>query len=114
MLQLELDPRSGEHTAIIHCTGRIVFHEEAKTLAETVRALIQNHQEVVLDLSRVKDVDSAGLGALASLHLCARHLGHSFVLRNPVMFVRDLLALTQLDRQLQVMTGNGASAGCAA
>ncbi len=103
MLQLELDPRSGERTAIIRCTGRIVFHEEAKLLAESVRALIERYDQVVLDLSQVRDVDSAGLGTLASLHLYARQCGHAFVLMNPVTFVRDLLELTQLDRQLHVV-----------
>jgi anti-sigma B factor antagonist len=106
MLQLELDPRSGERTAIVRCTGRIVFQEETKILAEMARTLLENHQEVVLDLSRIKYVDSAGLGTFAALHLFARQLGHSFVLMNPVSFVRDLLAITQLDRQLQVLPGN--------
>src|SRR6266581_6842418 len=82
MLQLELDPRSGEHTAIVRCTGRIVFQEEAKSLAEMVRILIATHDQVVLDLSQVRDVDSAGLGTLASLHLAARERGSSFVLMN--------------------------------
>lgn len=114
MLQLELDPRSGEHTAIIHCTGRIVFHEEAKALAEMARTLIESHQEVVLDLSKVKDVDSAGLGTFATLHQFARERGRSFVLTNPVLFVRDLLALTQLDRQLRVVPGKASAMECAA
>jgi anti-anti-sigma factor len=105
MLQLELDPRSGERTAIVHCTGRIIFHEEARTLAETVRALIEKHEQVILDLSQVRDVDSAGLGTFASLHLFARKQNRTFVLMNPVMFVRDLLQLTQLDRQIQVRHG---------
>jgi len=108
MLQLELDPRSGEHTAIVRCDGRIVFHEEAKMLAEAVRALIEKHRKVVLDLTNVRDVDSAGLGTLASLHLHARTHGHEFVLMNPRSFVRDLLELTQLDRQLQVLHGSRA------
>ncbi len=106
MLQLQLDPRSGEHIAIVNCRGRIVFHEEAKTLTEAVRALIEKHNKVVLDLTHVRDVDSAGLGTLASLHLFAREQGHEFVLMNPVTFVRDLLELTQLDRQLNVLSGN--------
>ena len=103
MLQLELDPRSGERSAIVRCTGRIVFHEEVKMLAETVRALIEKHHEVVLDLSKVRDVDSAGLGTFASLHIFARQRGHAFVLMNPVSYVRDVLELTHLDRQLQVL-----------
>ncbi len=108
MLQLHLDPRSGEHAAIVLCQGRIVFHEEARMLAEAVRALIEKHKRVVLDLTQVRDVDSAGLGTLAALHLYARDRGHEFVLMNPVTFVRDVLELTQLDRELNVVTGNRA------
>lgn len=110
MLQLELDPRSGERTVTVRCSGRIVFHKEARLLAETVRSLIEKHEQVVLDLSQVRDVDSAGLGTFASLHLYARQLGHSFVLTNPVHFVRDLLELTQLDRQLQVRSAQECAA----
>ena len=110
MLQLELDPRSAKHTAIVHCTGRIIFHEEARTLLETVRALIANHERVVLDLSAVRDVDSAGLGTFASLHIYAQQNGSSLVLRNPASFVRNILELTQLDRELHVQSGSSMAA----
>jgi anti-anti-sigma factor len=110
MLQLELDPRSGKQTAIVRCTGRIVFHEEARTLMESVRALIVNHERVVLDLTAVRDVDSAGLGTFASLHLFARENGSSLVLRNPASRVRNILELTQLDRQLEIQAGNSLAA----
>jgi anti-anti-sigma factor len=114
MLRLELDPRSGEHVAIIRCTGRIVFHDEAKNLADVVRPLIEKHDEVVLDLSDVRDVDSAGLGTLASLHLFARARNRVFALQNPRAFVSNLLELTQLDRQLRVVRGNDSTMECAA
>jgi len=110
MLQLELDPRSGKQTAIVHCTGRIVYHEEARTLMESVRALMGIHERVVLDLAAVRDVDSAGLGTLASLHIFARENGSSLVLRNPASFVRNILELTQLDRELQIQSGNSIAA----
>ena len=110
MLQLELDPRSGKQTAIVHCTGRIVYHEEARTLMQAVRTLVENHDRVVLDLTAVRDVDSAGLGTLASLHIYARENGSSLVLRNPATFVRNILELTQLDRQLQIQSGTSMAA----
>jgi anti-anti-sigma factor len=114
MLQLKLDPRVGEHTAIVHCAGRIVYHQEARMLADTVRSLIESHDRVILDLSEVHDVDSAGLGTFASLYLYAREQQRSFALMNPRASVRDVLELTQLDRHLQVMPGNKAARECAA
>lgn len=109
MLQLELDPRSGERTAIVRCSGRVVFHEEAKTLADTVRPLLEKYDEVVLELSDVSSVDSAGLGTLASLHLYAKGRDRTMVLMNPGSFVRDLLQLTHLDRELRVRQGTWAA-----
>lgn len=114
MLQLELDPQTGERTAIVHCSGRIVFHDEARVLGDTVRGLFDRYERVVLDLSQVKDVDSAGLGAFASLHQMAHDKNRSFALLNPGSFVRDLLELTHLDRQLQVVPGGRTAVGCAA
>ena len=114
MLQLELDPRSGERTAIIRCAGRIIYHEEAKTLADTVRPLMEKHEKVILDLSQVHDVDSAGLGTFASLHLYAQTRDRSFVLLNPRSCVRDVLELTRLDRELCVLEGQLAAKECAA
>lgn len=114
MMQLKLDPRVGEHAVIVHCAGRIVYHQEARMLADMVRSLIENHDRVILDLSEVQDVDSAGLGTLASLYLYARERQRSFALMNPRAFVRDLLELTQLDRHLQVLQENGAARECAA
>jgi anti-anti-sigma factor len=114
MLQLELDPRSGERVAVVRCAGRIVFHEEAKSLAETVRPLLEKHQQVILDLTAVHDVDSAGLGTLASLHRYAKDHDRAVVLMNPAAFVRDLLELTHLDRELPVRTGVQVTAEAAA
>lgn len=114
MLQLELDPRSGERVVVVRCAGRIVFHEEAKSLAETVRPLLEKHEQVVLDLSAVHDVDSAGLGTFASLHRYAKELNRAVVLVNPAAFVRDLLELTHLDRELPVRSTGSNSAEAAA
>ncbi len=114
MLQLKLDPHSGERTAIVHCSGRIVFHQEARMLADMVRPLLSDYERVILDIGQVRDVDSAGLGTFAFLHRVAREQDHSFALMNPGVFVRDLLNLTHLDRHLQVLPCDQATMECAA
>lgn len=114
MLQLKLDPRVGEHAAIVHCVGRIVYHQEARMLGDTVRSLIENHDRVVLDLSEVQDVDSAGLGTFASLYLYAKEQRRTFELMNPRACVRDLLELTHLDQHLQVVQAAAVARECAA
>lgn len=102
MLQLYIDPQSSEQMAVVRCSGRIVFQDEAQMLSEAVSHLMNEHEKVVIDLSEVHSIDSAGLGTLASLYVQSREQGRSLVLLNPARFVREVLELTRLDSQLTV------------
>lgn len=114
MLHLELDPKSTSQTALIRCSGRIVFHQEAKDLADTVRPLLDRHQYIVLDLGAVRDMDSCGLGTLVALHLSAREKNRSLTLMNPGRAVAELLELTRLNRELNIAHGGDALTASAA
>lgn len=105
MLHLELDSRSTSQMALVRCSGRIVFHEEAKELADTVRPLIERYEYVVLDIGAVRDMDSCGLGTLVALHLSARDKNRSLTLMNPARSVAELLELTRLNRELNITQG---------
>jgi anti-sigma B factor antagonist len=83
--------------SLVGLNGRIVLGEESGALREAVKGLLAGgKKKIVLDLSNVTYIDSAGLGILvaayvsakaqgASIRLCA--LGHKF---------REVLQLTRL------------------
>ena len=83
--------------SVVGLNGRIVLGEESGALRETVKGLLASgKKQVVLNMSDVTYIDSAGLGILvaayvsaktqgASIRLCA--LGHKF---------REVLQITRL------------------
>jgi anti-sigma B factor antagonist len=83
--------------SLVGLNGRIILGEESAALRETVKCLMAAGQKkVVLDMSNVTYIDSAGLGILvaayvsaktqgALIRLCA--LGHKF---------REVLQITRL------------------
>jgi anti-sigma B factor antagonist len=83
--------------SVVGLNGRIVLGEESNALRETVKGLMaEGKKKVVLNMSNVTYIDSAGLGILvaayvsaktqgAMIRLCA--LGHKF---------REVLQITRL------------------
>ncbi len=71
-MKLSLETRNCGDVMIVHGQGRVVYRDEAATLAHTVGELLENGSKVVLDLSGVTSIDSAGIGELAYLHTWAR------------------------------------------
>ena len=66
-LKLSLETRNRGDVVIVHCQGRIVYRDEAAALSSLVGELLQDGSRVVLDLSGVSSMDSAGIGELALL-----------------------------------------------
>jgi len=60
-------------------------------------ARLGHNAVVVLDLSQVPVVDSAGVGALVRLQTALATKGRRFILANPVAAVADELRLRDLD-----------------
>ena len=57
---------------IVHCHGRIVYRDEAAALSRLVGEVLQRTTKLVLDLSGVSSMDSAGVGELALLQTWAQ------------------------------------------
>ena len=87
---------------IVHCQGRIVYRDEAAALSRMVGEVLQNGGKVVLDLSGVSSIDSAGIGELAFLHTWAQSQNADLKYASPSPLVRDLLDLTNLDSVLEI------------
>ena len=87
---------------VVHCRGRIVFRDEAAALSRLVGEVLENSGKVVLELSGVSSIDSAGIGELVLLHTRARAKSADLKCANPSPWVRDLLDLTNLDSVLDI------------
>src|SRR5580693_4227526 len=71
-LKLSLETRNRGDVMIVHCQGRIVYRDEAAALSRLVGDVLENSGKVIIDLSGVTSMDSAGIGELAFLHSWAR------------------------------------------
>jgi anti-sigma B factor antagonist len=68
----------------------------ATRLADTVRGLLQREHRILLDLGRVRFVDSAGLGELVQCAAAARTRGARFKLLGVNQRLSDLLVVMKL------------------
>src|ERR1039457_1047275 len=101
-LKLSLETRNRSDVIIVHCQGRIVYRDEAAALSRGVGEVLQPARKVVLDLSGVSSMDSAGIGELAFLQTWAQGKNVSLKCAGPNPLVRTLLDLTNLDSVLEV------------
>jgi anti-sigma B factor antagonist len=101
-LKLSLETRNCGDVVIVHCQGRIVYRDEAAALARVVGEVLQSERKVVLDLSGVSSMDSAGIGELALLQTWAQRENASLKCAGPNPLVKTLLDLTNLDSVLEV------------
>ena len=101
-MKLSLETRNSGDVMIVHCHGRIVYRDEAAALSRVVGEVLEHSSKLVLDLSGVKTMDSAGIGDLALLQTWAQQRNASLKCAAPNTVVRALLDLTNLDRVLEV------------
>lgn len=108
-MKLSLETRNRGDVMVIHCQGRIVYRDEAAALSRLVGEVLQHSQKLVLDLSGVTAMDSAGIGELVLLHNWAEGKNAALKCAAPTPLVRSLLELTNLDSMLDLYASvNGA------
>ena len=110
---LKLDTERTPTETIVRCTGKITV-ETAALFQDTIRGLIPEAKCIVVDLTHVAHIDSAGLGALMGVWSSARRKSAEMGFRWPepheaaapyevklVHFndhIRNLLRITRLDK----------------
>src|SRR2546421_13055637 len=100
-MQLRLSTRTIDGVLIVDCGGRIVFGEESASLRDTVKKLIPDNKNIVLNLGGVNYIDSGGLGTLVALYTTAHNAGGSIKLANPTQGAGDPREVTKLPTVFQ-------------
>ena len=92
---LILQTSANEDATVVRCTGRLTS-ETSSLLKVEVKALLPDKRRVILDLTELAYMDSAGLGALVGLYISAKKAGCELQLVNLSPRIRELLGVTHL------------------
>jgi anti-sigma B factor antagonist len=95
---MTIQERRVNDVVVLRVDGDITMGEAGATrLADKVRSLVQEgHDHLLLDLGRVRYVDSAGLGELVQCCAAVRTRGGALKLLNVTRRLSDLLVVTKL------------------
>jgi anti-sigma B factor antagonist len=93
---LKITTRDQDGVAVITCSGRVVFGDEATMLRDEVKKTLAQNKNIVINLGGVSYIDSGGLGTLVSLYTSAKAAGGDIRLANLTQRVGDLLQITKL------------------
>jgi anti-sigma B factor antagonist len=89
--------------AVVDVSGRITLGEASNALRDNIRGLAaEGHLKVLLNLSGVSFMDSAGIGELTSAHVSLTHKRGRLKLCELTKRMRDLLQVTRLYTVLDV------------
>jgi anti-sigma B factor antagonist len=95
-----------EDATVVRCTGRLTV-ETSPMLKTEVKALLPGRRRIILDLTSLVQMDSAGLGALVALYISAKRATCGLELVNLTPRVRELLGLTNLLSVFEDCARNG-------
>ena len=95
-MKLDLQTRAIDDVTVLYCRGRFTYRDEATAFSKKIGELLPHARRVVVELSGVEVIDSAGLGELVVVHMWIRASGCALKLAGANPRVRQLLELTNL------------------
>ena len=123
---LKLETERTPTETIVRCTGKITV-ETAALFQDTIRSLIPEAKCILVDLTHVAHVDSAGLGAMVGVWSSARRRSAEVGFRWPEPsssqapyevklvnfneYIRKLLRITRLDKVFGISDESHRDAG---
>lgn len=95
---MQLEQRIAGNVAIIKVIGDITLNKGGDVLLkDKVQSLLQQgHKSLLIDLSSVSYVDSAGLGEIVQAYATTKNRGGALKLLNVTKRLKDLLVVTKL------------------
>ncbi|HZQ58403.1 MAG TPA: STAS domain-containing protein [Acidimicrobiales bacterium] len=98
---LRISIGADDRAQVVALSGDVDFGTGAAVL-DCVTDLAQRGADVVIDLSAAEFMDSAGLAALLGARRAAARSGRAFTLRHPPRFIARVLAVSGIDRLVDV------------
>jgi anti-sigma B factor antagonist len=105
-----VDRRAQDRLQILAPTGRITLGQNVKELRQAIdQVASEGHQWLLLDMTNVPYVDSAGLGAIVTGLNLFRKIDGDLLLANLQPRIAQLLELTNLNEVLKVFPSEQAA-----
>lgn len=96
-MPLSIAEEQRKDVTILKLSGRLVLGEESNELRSTIKRLVDSgDKKIIVDLSDVPYIDSAGLGTLVSAFASVTNSGGSMKLANISRKIHDILNITKL------------------
>ncbi|MCU1309684.1 MAG: anti-sigma-factor antagonist [Candidatus Angelobacter sp.] len=95
-MSFTVESHENQGVTVVACKGRLILGDELGVLRDTVKALIPQTHQIVLDLGEVAYIDSSGLGTLVGLYTTGKAAGCDIKLARLNKRVKDLLQITKL------------------
>lgn len=96
-MKLDLETRAiNNDLTVLYCRGRFTYRDEATAFSQKIAELLPHARQIVVELSELEIIDSAGLGELVVVHMWIRAAGCSLKLAGANPRVHKLLELTNL------------------
>jgi anti-sigma B factor antagonist len=94
---MQLSRRDLGNVTVLDVSGKLTLNEGAGELKERVTGLVsEGRKQIVLNLSNLTYMDSAGLGEMVACHSTAAKNGGAVKLANATGKMKDLLTITKL------------------
>jgi anti-sigma B factor antagonist len=95
-MKVDVEDRSG--VSLVHVFGHLIGGDDSELLRKVTGLIDRSNARVVLDLSGVEFISSAGLGDLVRITAQANSQAARLVLASPSPFVAGVLETTRLTR----------------
>ena len=100
---MKANARHHGKVTVLDLSGKITIGDGDIKLREAVNALLdEGRKNILLNMSGISYMDSAGIGELVACYKRATEKGASLKLLNPTGKVQDLLVLTKLQEIFDV------------
>ena len=99
-LEIQIITRTG--VAVVRCRGRLIYGEEASEFGRVLRQLLNTTKQIVLQMERVSQIDSGGVGALGGAYMAAHNREAEIKLAALSPRVGEVLRITALERLFDV------------
>lgn len=95
-LKLSMNVTVTTNAAILGLKGRLCFRHEAAIFSTIAQQFLKIGKHLIVELSGIEAIDSAGIGELVLIHMQARAAGCEVRIVAPAKRVRQLLELTNV------------------